>query len=307
MDKNAAAVPAWAATGFWFQRTGRRDVARATGQSRAADVPRHPREAIVNRMGFNNPGAEAIAEKLAEWKKPGRWPKHPVGINLGKSKITPLDRSRRGLREFISRAAAAPGFFRRQCQFAQHAEFAPASGQELRWMKFSRRCRKCKAMMRIAVAPATPILVKVAPDLSFEALDEILELVGPRQIAGIVATNTTITRPASERFRRATRLCRNRRLERPSAARAQHGNHPASLSADRRESCRSSASAEFLTPADAWEKITAGASLVQIYTGSGLRRAGDLPEHCERIERADWRNRAATRCHEAVGCEVNDS
>ncbi len=47
-------------------------------------------EAIVNRMGFNNPSAEIIAEKLAEWKNLGRWPDHPVGINLGKSKITPL-------------------------------------------------------------------------------------------------------------------------------------------------------------------------------------------------------------------------
>ena len=50
-------------------------------------------EAIVNRMGFNNPGAEIFAQKLSDWKKTGRWPKHPVGINLGKSKITPLEKA----------------------------------------------------------------------------------------------------------------------------------------------------------------------------------------------------------------------
>src|SRR5205814_9635089 len=48
-------------------------------------------EAIVNRMGFNNPGAEAIAAKLKKWRDADRWPRHPVGINLGKSKITPLE------------------------------------------------------------------------------------------------------------------------------------------------------------------------------------------------------------------------
>jgi dihydroorotate dehydrogenase len=44
-------------------------------------------------MGFNNPGAAAIAQKLATWRAAGRWPGHPVGINLGKSKVTPLDRA----------------------------------------------------------------------------------------------------------------------------------------------------------------------------------------------------------------------
>src|SRR5439155_5579764 len=50
-------------------------------------------EAIVNRMGFNNEGAAALAEKLSRWRASGRWPAHPVGINLGKSKITPLEKA----------------------------------------------------------------------------------------------------------------------------------------------------------------------------------------------------------------------
>src|SRR5277367_4520522 len=90
MDKFAAAVPIWEKLGFGFCELG-----GATWHAQSGNPP--PRmfravadEAIVNRMGFNNPGAEVIAEKLAEWKKLGRWPNHPVGINLGKSKITPL-------------------------------------------------------------------------------------------------------------------------------------------------------------------------------------------------------------------------
>src|SRR5205814_5176019 len=50
-------------------------------------------EALINRLGFNNPGAEAIAAKLTEWRSLGLWPKHPVGLNLGKSKITPLEKA----------------------------------------------------------------------------------------------------------------------------------------------------------------------------------------------------------------------
>src|SRR5205823_12263523 len=50
-------------------------------------------EALINRMGFNNPGAEAIAQRLAHWRSIGRWPDCPVGINLGKSKTTPLEQA----------------------------------------------------------------------------------------------------------------------------------------------------------------------------------------------------------------------
>src|SRR5206468_5558418 len=50
-------------------------------------------QALINRMGFNNPGAEAMALRLAQWRALGRWPNHPVGINLGKSKITALEQA----------------------------------------------------------------------------------------------------------------------------------------------------------------------------------------------------------------------
>lgn len=93
MDKQALAVPAWESLGFGFSELG--------------GVTRHPQpgnppprlfraisqEAIVNRMGFNNPGADAVAETLQQWRQGDRWPKHPVGINLGKSKVTALEQA----------------------------------------------------------------------------------------------------------------------------------------------------------------------------------------------------------------------
>ena len=90
MDKQAAAVPVWRALGFGFCELG-----GVTWHAQPGNpLPRMFRavadEALVNRMGFNNGGARALADRLAGWRGFDRWPDHPVGINLGKSKVTPL-------------------------------------------------------------------------------------------------------------------------------------------------------------------------------------------------------------------------
>src|SRR5581483_5092532 len=91
MDKHATALPAWAAMGFGFSELGGVTWHAQPGNPEPRVFRAIAEEAIVNRMGFNNPGAEAVAQKLAEWRALGRWPDHPVGMNLGKSKITPLE------------------------------------------------------------------------------------------------------------------------------------------------------------------------------------------------------------------------
>src|SRR6185437_10755316 len=193
MDKNANAWPAWAAMGFGFTDLGAATWHAQPGNPQPRVFRAIAEEAIVNRMGFNNRGAEAIAEKLVDWKKLGRWPKHPVGMNLGKSKITPLDKAaedyansfrvlRPHLDFFVVNVSSpnTPNLRELQDKGALNEIFSAL--QEVQRNSEQRK----------------PILVKVAPDLSFEALDEILELTGPRNIAGIVATNTTISRPTSQ-------------------------------------------------------------------------------------------------------------
>ena len=264
MDKHAAAVPAWEKLGFGFSELG--------GVTRHAQPgnpsPRMFRavadEAIVNRMGFNNSGAEALAQKLAGWKKLARWPQHPVGINLGKSKITPLEKAAedyadsfrvlRGLADFFVINVSSPntpGLRQLQDKAALDEIFAAIQEQN--------------GSQRSEASGQKPVLVKVAPDLSFEALDEILELVAPRQIAGIIATNTTIVRPqtsdaTAQKIYAETGGLSGRPLRARSTEvirylhRQTNGKLPiigvgGIFSAD-----------------DAWEKITAGASLVQLYT-----------------------------------------
>src|SRR5215471_7440134 len=200
MDKSAEALPAWAALGFGFTELG-----AVTWHAQPGNEP--PRvfraisaEAIVNRMGFNNPGAEAVAQTLASWHTQRRWPNHPVGINLGKSKITPLSEAAedyaKSLRVLLPHAdffvvnvssPNTPGL--RQLQEGAALDEIVAALQEVQanGPQAPHVCTKRCA--------AKPLLLKIAPDLSFEALDQILELTANRHLAGIVATNTTIERP----------------------------------------------------------------------------------------------------------------
>jgi dihydroorotate dehydrogenase len=111
-----------------------------------------------------------------------------------------------------------------------------------------------------------PILVKVAPDLTFEALDEILELVAPRNIAGIVATNTTITRPqtsdvALQKIYTETGGLSGKPLRQRSTEVVRH------LYKQTKGTVPIIGVGGIFNAEDAWEKITSGASLVQCYTG----------------------------------------
>jgi dihydroorotate dehydrogenase len=300
MDKNAEALPAWEAMGFGFTELGAATWHAQPGNPQPRVFRAIGEEAIVNRMGFNNLGAEAIAERLAEWKKLGRWPRHPVGMNLGKSKITALDK-------------AAEDYANSFRVLQPHLDFfvvnvSSPNTPNLRQLQDKSALDEILAALqevqnRNSGNPQSPILVKVAPDLSFEALDEILELVGPRQIAGIVATNTTITRPAStnsaaQRVYAETGGLSGRPLRARSTEvirhlyRQTHGTLPII------------GVGGIFNAADAWDKIAAGASLVQIYTGlvyEGPTICRSIVEGLiDRMEAKGLRNG-----HEMVGCEVN--
>src|SRR3954453_6168923 len=89
-DKNGVALPAWAALGFGFIEIGT-VTAKAQPGNPKPRIFRYPEEqALINRLGFNNDGADAVAERLRNLRARGRWPHIPVGINIGKSKATEL-------------------------------------------------------------------------------------------------------------------------------------------------------------------------------------------------------------------------
>lgn len=268
MDKQAAAVPVWSALGFGFCELGGVTRHPQTGNPPPRMFRAVKDRALINRMGFNNPGAEAMAERLAKWRELGRWPKHPVGINLGKSKVTPLEEaakdyvfSFRVLRDyadfFVVNVSSPNTPNLRQLQDKAALDEILAALQDAN-----------RGVNANGAAPNSPkpILVKVAPDLSFDALDEILELAGPRQIGGIIATNTTVTRPQSgdEKLKRIYREAGGLSGS-PLAARSTEVI--CHIFRQTKGTLPIIGVGGIFKAEDAWEKITAGASLVQIYTG----------------------------------------
>jgi dihydroorotate dehydrogenase len=90
-DKNGVAIPAWAALGFGFVEIGTVTAKAQPGNPRPR-IFRYPEhEALINRLGFNNDGADVVAARLRALRERGRWPAIPVGVNLGKSKVTPIE------------------------------------------------------------------------------------------------------------------------------------------------------------------------------------------------------------------------
>jgi len=261
MDKNAEALPAWAAMGFGFTELGAATWHAQPGNPQPRVFRAIPEEAIVNRMGFNNRGAEAIAEKLVEWKKLNRWPRHPVGMNLGKSKITPLDKAAEDYANSFRALRSHLDFFVVNVSSPNTPNLRQLQDKSALDEIFS----ALQEVQRDA-QPKKPILVKVAPDLSFEALDEILELTGPRDIAGIVATNTTIGRPNTQdpdvqRVYAEAGGLSGRPLRARSTEVIRH------LYRQTKGTLPIIGVGGIFNAADAWEKIVAGASLLQVYTG----------------------------------------
>jgi dihydroorotate dehydrogenase len=262
MDKEAEAIHAWPAMGFGFTELGAVTWHAQPGNPSPRVFRAIPEQAIVNRMGFNNPGAEAVAARLQQWKSLGRWPAHPVGMNLGKSRITPL-------------AQAADDYAKSLQVLLPHLDFfvvnvSSPNTPNLRELQDKAALDDIlRAMNEVMDASKTgrkPLLVKVAPDLTLEALDQILELLEPRRIAGLVATNTTISRPASsdEQVQRAyaeTGGLSGRPLRDRSTAVIRH------LYKQTKGSLPIIGVGGIFNADDAWEKIQAGACLVQVYTG----------------------------------------
>ncbi|MEW6301982.1 MAG: quinone-dependent dihydroorotate dehydrogenase [Verrucomicrobiota bacterium] len=277
MDKQAVAVPAWEAFGFGFSELGGVTWHAQPGNPAPRMFRAVADEALVNRMGFNNPGAEAMAATLAEWKVQGRWPRHPVGMNLGKSKVTPLEQAAADYANSLRALWRLVDFF--------VVNVSSPNTPNLRQLQDKAALDEILAQLQQVNAslsgqtgaPPRPILVKVAPDLSFDALDEILALAGPRQLAGIVATNTTITRPAThdpelQRIYHETGGLSGRPLRARSTEVVRH------LYRQTRGALPIIGVGGIFNAADAWEKITAGASLVQLYSGLVYEGPGAVKE-----------------------------
>ena len=215
-------------------------------------------------MGFNNNGALATVQQLEEWKKTGGWPKVPVALNLGKSKITPLESAPEEYAKLVHCFWRWADFFivnvsspntpeLRKLQGAQAMDdVLSAIGEEVT------ACRAAHPTL-----PSRPIWVKVDPDLSNPELEALMEVCGSHQVHGIVATNTTTWRPqhhSKSTYSQTGGLSGAPLRERSSEViRRIHQRS--------QEKLKIIGVGGIMNAIDAWEKIGAGACMLQVYSG----------------------------------------
>lgn len=184
VDKDASWFEALGALGFGFVEVGTVTALAQEGNDgvRVLRIPR--KRALLNRMGFPNPGAEAVAERLGE-----RTGETIVGVNVGKSKLTPLDRASDDYRAAVRATAPLADYV------AVNVSSPNTPG--LRDLQSPQLLRGVVAAIREGLSDAgvvRPILLKISPDLSDEQLDEIAEVALELSLEGIIAVNTTLNR-----------------------------------------------------------------------------------------------------------------
>lgn len=263
MDKDGRALRAWPALGFGFVEVGTVTRHPQPGNDRPRLFRLVDDEAIVNRMGFNNAGAEHLAARLASIGPL----KVPLGISLGKSKVTPLDDA---VEDYLGslRALAAYGDY-----FAVNVSSPNTPG--LRRLQDREFLDDLLGALRGATGK--PLVVKVAPDLTDAALGDLLDVCLARGVAGLIATNTTIGRPGVSTPETGGLSGR------PLAARARE----VVAFVAKESGLPVIGVGGVLDPDDAARLVDAGASLVQIYSGLVYRGPGLVRAAVRAVVRAE--------------------
>jgi dihydroorotate dehydrogenase len=249
MDKNGVALPAWPSLGFGFVEVGTVTAHAQPGNDRPRLFRLRDSEAIINRMGFNNAGASALAARLASLGPLTV----PLGISLGKSKITPLADA---VQDYLTS-------YRLLHPYADYIAVNVSSPNTpgLRTLQD----KEAIAGLLGALVGKTPVLVKIAPDLTESAIAEVLEVCLQYGAAGVIATNTTLSRdglaPADQ-----SRAAEPGGLSgRPLTEKSRKIVHFVHTETGGRLPIIGVGG--IMTPDDATRLFDAGASLVQLYSG----------------------------------------
>ncbi len=257
-DKNALAWRAAPALGFGHVEIGTVTLHAQPGNARPRMFRLPEEEALINRLGFPNDGAEAVALRLAKF--PSRRRAIPLGINLGKSKTVPLEQAANDYLASFNLLADHADYFVINVSSPNTPELRRLQTQEflpglLKLMRKSARDRAKK----LGARPA-PLLLKIAPDLSFAEIDLILATVAEHELEGLIATNTTVSRPGLAG-------------ETEGGGLSGRPLHPRVVEIIRFVSLATKGKLPIigcggvLEPSDAHRLMDNGASLIQIYTG----------------------------------------
>jgi dihydroorotate dehydrogenase len=299
-DKDGIALQALSALGFGFIEAGTVTYHPQPGNARPRLFRLREDLALINRAGFNNEGAAAFAKRVTKHR-----PDCVLGVSIGKSKITPLEEATEDylasfalvydLADYIAINVSSPNTPQlRELQGAQQLESLlgalQSRNQELRVQR--------KRSMPV------PLLVKLSPDLQIDELELIVDVLSRMKIDGIIAANTTISRLNLRTPEQQVTACGEGGLSGlPLKQRATE--MIANLYRLTNGRIPIVGVGGIFTAADAWEKISAGASLVQLYTGFIYQGPGIAREINEGLavilEREGFKS-----LDEAVGCRARE-
>ncbi len=281
MDKKADAMQGWENLGFGFIEIGGVTQHEQQGNPKPRMFRSAKHKALINRMGFNNPGSKKMASHLSETKKPNI----PVFLNVGKSKITSLEDAHLDYAKTVEVCGPyVDGFV---------INVSSPNTPNLRELQ------KDEDLARIIKSVKThsgkkPVLVKIAPDLEDAQIKSIVNTARDLDCAGIIATNTTLSRPdnshpMSEQGGLSGKPLRDRSTEVIRLI-ADHTNGDWLIIG-----VGGISSAE-----DAWEKITNGATLIQIYSSLVFSGASAIKSIVNGLEKK-LKSKGLTRIQDAVG------
>lgn len=244
-DKNAEIPRALASLGFGHVEIGGVTAESQEGNPRPRLFRLSENDALINRMGFNNHGADEIGDRLARTRT-----EVPVGVNIGKSKSTPLDDAPADYLYSYERCTAGDYFV---------VNVSSPNTPGLRDLQHRENLERILETLR--KAGVDPLLVKLSPDLTDEAVEEALAVVNEIGLDGVIATNTTTERPTA--LQSANRTEEGGLSGKPLEARA---TRMVKFVAERTDVPVIGVGG-VSSAAGAYRKIRAGASLVQLYTG----------------------------------------
>ena len=281
MDKKAEAMKGWETLGFGFIEVGGITEHEQTGNPKPRMFRSSKHKALVNRMGFNNPGSVKMASHLSKTKKPGV----PLFLNVGKSKITSLEDAHLDYAKTVERCEPyVDGFV---------INVSSPNTPNLRELQKDEDLARIIEAVQIH-SRQKPVLVKIAPDLEDMQIKSIVDTARGLGCAGIVATNTTISRPDEDGIMSQTGGLSGQPLKSRST-------EVIRLIADYTNGEWPIIGVGGISNADdAWEKITNGASLVQVYSSMVFNGASVIKNIVNGLERK-LKSKGLTELEQAIG------
>ena len=272
-DKNGEYVEALSNLGFGFIEVGTVTPLPQPGNDKPRMFRLPDDAAIINRMGFNNKGVDVMAERLRLLRE--KQPSIIIGGNIGKNKNTPNEDASSDYIKCFDRLFDVVDYFVVNVSSPNTPGLRALQEKEpLTELLRTLQARNLKNEV------SRPILLKIAPDLSDEQLDDIIAIVKETKIAGVIATNTTVDRNglyAEAKLKNEMGGLSGKPLTKRSTAviryLATKSNHAFPIIGV----------GGIHSPADAQEKLDAGASLVQLYTGFIYEGPGLIKRICQSL------------------------